>query len=413
MSQVGAIALSFLICACKNLQSENQLKIGTLLPITGDLAQYGSPMQDSASLLISTVNSCGGVLGQPVKLITEDDQTEPPAGATAMAKLAEVDRVAAVVGAASSAVSTAAVEIAVRNQVMLVSPSSTSPVFTERARKGDFQGFWARTAPPDTFQGEALAKLAQAQGFKTVAILAVNNDYGNGLIDSFIPAFETLGGQVVNKQNPTRYPPDASTFNSEVQTAFGGKPDAVLLVAYPETGSLVVKTAYQQGFLGQETKLMVTDGMKEPNIADQIGKNVAGEYIAKGMIGTAPSAGGAALKDFQQKYTAQYKRSPKVYDPNTWDAAALMVLAAETAKSSTGKAIKGTLREVANPPGEEVTDICQALALVREDREINYQGASGTVDLNDQGDVTGSYDIWTIQPDGVLKVVGAIAITGR
>jgi branched-chain amino acid transport system substrate-binding protein/neutral amino acid transport system substrate-binding protein len=79
------------------------------------------------------------------------------------------------VGAASSAVASAAVDIAVRNQVVMISPSSTSPVFTERARKGDFQGFWFRTAPPDTFQGEALAKLAQTQGFKSVSLLAVNN----------------------------------------------------------------------------------------------------------------------------------------------------------------------------------------------------------------------------------------------
>jgi branched-chain amino acid transport system substrate-binding protein/neutral amino acid transport system substrate-binding protein len=409
---MGAIALPLWLAACQETRSVNQLKIGTLLPITGDLAQYGTSMQDSASLLVDTVNGCGGVLGQPVQLVAEDDQTEPPAGASAMAKLAEVDRVAAVVGAASSAVSTAAVEIAVRNQVMMISPASTSPVFSDRARRGDFQGFWARTAPPDTFQGEALAKLAQAQGFKSVAILAVNNDYGNGLIASFIPAFEALGGQVINKNKPTRYPPDASTFDSEVQAAFSGKPDAVLLIAYPETGSLVVKTAYQQGFLGKETRLMVTDGMKEAKIAEQIGKNPAGEYIAAGMVGTAASAGGPALQDFQQKYTARYQRQPKIYDPNTWDAAALLVLAAEVAKTPTGSGIKDRLRQVANPPGEEVMDVCQALAWVRHGREINYQGASSTVDLNDQGDVTGSYDIWTVQPNGELKVIGAIAVTG-
>ncbi len=153
--------------------------------MTGDLSQYGSSMQDSARLLVNTVNACGGVLGQPVTLIAEDDQTEPAAGASAMTKLAEVDRVAGVVGAASSAVASAAIDIAVRNQVILISPSSTSPAFTERARKGEFKGFWYRTAPPDTLQGEALAKLAATQEVKSVAVLAVNNDYGNGLLQSF------------------------------------------------------------------------------------------------------------------------------------------------------------------------------------------------------------------------------------
>jgi branched-chain amino acid transport system substrate-binding protein/neutral amino acid transport system substrate-binding protein len=370
-------------------------------------------MHDSARLLVDTVNQCGGVLAKPVTLVAEDDQTEPAAGSAAMTKLAEVDRVAGVVGAASSAVSSAAVEIAVRNQVVMISPSSTSPTFTERSRKGDFQGFWFRTAPPDTYQGEALAKLAQAQGFKTVAILAVNNDYGNGLIASFIPAFEGLGGTVVNRDQPVRYPPDASVFESEVGAVFKSEPDAVLLIAYPETGSLIVKTAYEQGFLGKRTKLLLTDGMKEPDIARTIGKNAAGQFIAAGVLGTAASAGGPEFAQFQKVYQAKYQRSPKIYDPNTWDAATLIVLAAEAAQSPTGTAIKEKILEIANPPGEPVTDVCRALSLIRAGTPINYEGASGNLDLNELGDVTGSYDIWSIAPDGTIKVVGAIAITGK
>ncbi|MEB3232084.1 MAG: ABC transporter substrate-binding protein, partial [Leptolyngbyaceae bacterium] len=170
------------------------LKIGTLLPVTGDLAQYGGPMQDAATLLVDTVNACEGVMGQPVTLIAEDNQTEPSAGAAAMTKLAEVDQVGGVVGAAASSVSSASVDIAVRNSVVQISPASTSPVFTERAKAGDFDGFWFRTAPPDTFQGIALARLAQEKGFKNVVVFAINNDYGNGLMESFSDAFQELGG---------------------------------------------------------------------------------------------------------------------------------------------------------------------------------------------------------------------------
>lgn len=406
-----AIALLLTLSSCQTTNRPTSgLKLGTLLPITGDLAQYGQPMQDSARLLVKTVNNCGGVLGQPVELISEDDQTEPAAGASAMTKLAEVDRVAGVVGAASSAVSSAAVDIAVRNQVLQISPSSTSPVFTERAQKGEFQGFWFRTAPPDTFQGQALAKLAKDQGFQTVAILAINNDYGNGLVASFIPAFEALGGKVV--QQPTRYPPDAATFESEVTAAFSNNPDAVLLIAYPETGSLILKSAYQQGLLGKKTKILATDGLKDSSIAKLVGKNQAGQFVATGLIGTAASAGGPAIAAFRQLYNAEYKRQPSVYDPNTWDATALMVLAAEAAKATTGPAIKDKIREVASAPGQEVTDICQALELVRQGQDVNYQGASGTLELDPQGDVVGSYDVWTIQNNGDLAVKGQISVGG-
>ncbi|MFM7449522.1 MAG: ABC transporter substrate-binding protein [Leptolyngbyaceae cyanobacterium] len=399
--------------ACQSRDDPRGLKLGTLLPITGDLSQYGTSMQDSASLLVETVNACGGVMGQPVKLSSQDDQTEPAAGTAAMTQLAEIDRVAGVVGAASSAVSSAAIEIAVRNQVVLISPASTSPVFTKRAKQGDFQGFWARTAPPDTYQGEALAKLAQNRGFKTVAILAVNNDYGNGLIASFVPAFEALGGRVVNKANPLRYAPESSSFDSEVGMAFRSNPDAVLLIAYPETGSLVLKTAYQQGWLGRGIQVIATDGLKEARIADLIGKNSAGQYIAAGLIGTAVKADGPALQQFESRFQARYRRSPKIYDPHTWDAAALLALAAEAARATSGAAVKAHLQEVANPPGIPVTDVCQGLALLRQGKLINYEGASGSVDLNQWGDVMGQYVIWTIAEDGRLTTVGEISIRGQ
>lgn len=393
--------------------TDGGLKLGSLLPITGDLAQYGTTMQDSTSLLIETVNACDGVLGKPVELVSEDDQTDPAAGASGMTKLAEVDQVAGVVGAAGSAVSAAAIDIAVRNQVVQISPSSTSPEFTERAEKGEFNGFWFRTAPPDTFQGEALAQVAKEQGFQNVAVLAINNDYGNGLVQSFTEAFKAQGGTVVNESNPTFYAENATTFDSELSAAFSGDPDAVMLVAYPETGSLILKSAYEQGFLDGETQILLTDGMKTEELAELVGQDAEGNYIVSGVLGTAPSAGGPGLDAFKQAYSAKFNREPNVYDPNSWDAAAVMVLAAEAAKGNTGAALKEQIREVANPPGEEVSDVCEALALVRQGQDINYQGASGNVDFNENGDVVGAYDVWTITDEGELEVQETIEIGGE
>lgn len=390
----------------------DSLKLGTLLPITGDLAQYGTPMQETADLLVKTVNACDGVLGKPVTLISADTQTDPAQGTQAMTKLVEADGVVGVVGAASSASSSAALPIAVRRQVVQISPASTSPVFTERAEKGEFKGFWARTAPPDTFQSQALAQLAKQEGYKSVAILAINNDYGNGLVSAFIPAFKAVGGTVVNETRPTFYDPNTSTFDTEVNQVFKGQPDAVLLVSYPETGSLILKSAQELGFLDGKTALITTDGMKETSLADLVGKNAQGEYLVSGMLGTAPSAGGPALAAFQKRYQDAFQREPSVFDPNTWDATALLVLAAEAAKEPTGTGIREQLQAVANAPGEEVTDVCEALALLRDGKTINYQGASGTVDLNPQGDVTGSYDIWSIDEQGKLQVNDTIEITG-
>lgn len=383
------------------------LKLGSLLPSTGDLAAIGQQMVDSVPLAVETANACGGVNGQPVTLIAQDDQTDPRAGAAAMTKLAEVDRVAGVVGSFASSVSSAAVPIAVRNQVMLISPGSTSPVFTERAAKGEFQGYWARTAPPDTYQALALAQLANQRGFKRVSTVVINNDYGIGFERAFVQAFKQLGGTVVNEANPTRYDPKATTFETEASAAFNGKPDAVVAVLYEETGSLLLKSAYQQG-VSQGVQVMLTDGVKSAGFPTKVGKSSDGNYIVSGAIGTVPGADGAALQTLTQLWQSKKGGSPGEYVPQSWDATALLMLAAQAAKTNTGEGIASNIREVANAPGTEVSDLCEGLKLLREGQDINYQGASGNVDIDQNGDVVGVYDVWTVNNDGKLAVTDKV-----
>ncbi len=387
---------------------EGGLKIGSLLPSTGDLASIGQLMVAAVPMAVETANKCGGVNGKPVTLVAEDDQTNPATGTTAMTKLAEVDKVAGVVGSFASSVSSAAVDIAVRNKVMLVSPGSTSPVFTERAKKGEFQGFWARTAPPDTYQAAALANLAKERGFKRVSTVVINNDYGVGFEKAFVEAFEKLGGTVVNKDKPTRYDPKATTLDTEAAAAFAGKPDAVVAVVYAETGSIFLKSAFQQG-VSQGVTVMLTDGAYSPTFPEQVGKTADGKFILAGAVGTTPGADGKALADFTKLWKEKQNRDVPPYAPQTWDATALLMLAAEAAKSNTGEGIKSKIREVANAPGEEVSDVCQALELVRQGKDINYQGASGNVDIDENGDVVGSYDVWTVEPTGKLSVTGKVS----
>lgn len=384
------------------------LKLGGLLPATGDLSSIGQPMLDALPLLVETVNACGGVNGEDVTLIVEDDQTDPTAGAEAMTKLAEADQVGAVVGAFASSVSSAAVDVAVRNKIPLISPGSTSPVFTERAEKGDFQGYWARTAPPDTYQAAALAQLAIDKGFQNVSTVVINNDYGVGFEREFVKSFEELGGTIVNKDNPTRYDPKATTFTSEAAAAFGGSPDAVVAVLYAETGSLLLKSAYEQG-LTEGVQILLTDGVQTEEFPEDVGKTSDGSFILTGALGTVPGAGGPALESFTKLWQDKQGTPPGAYVPHTWDAAALLVLAAQAAEANTGEAIQGKLKEVAEG-GTEVTDVCQGLELLRNGEDINYQGASGNVDIDDNGDVVGNYDVWTVTDQGKIEVIDQVQL---
>lgn len=411
-----------LMSACENTTTTNPannnntsatntgkgLKIGTLLPTTGDLASIGQQMVGSVPLLVETVNACGGVNGEPVTLVEVDDQTDPKAGAAGMTKLATVDKVAGVVGSFASSVSTAAISVATPNKVMLISPGSTSPVFTEKAQKGDFQGYWARTAPPDTYQALALAQLAKKKGFQRVSTVVINNDYGVGFEKAFVETFEKLGGTVVNKDKPVRYDPKAQTFDTEAAAAFAGKPDAVLAVMYAETGSLFLKAAYQQG-VAKGVQIMLTDGVKSDTFPEQVGKGPDGKYLLTGAIGTVPGSDGKALEAFKKLWQEKKGSSPGEYAPQAWDAAALLVLSAQAAKENTGVGIAGKLREVAAGEGTEVSDVCEGLKLLKEGQKINYQGASGNVDVDANGDVVGVYDVWTVGDDGKIKVIDKVS----
>ena len=384
------------------------LKLGTLVPTTGDLSSIGQNMPVAVQLAVDTINACNGVNDNSVTLISEDSQTDPSAGIAGMTKLAEVDGVAGVVGAFASSVSGAAVDVAVRNNVMLVSPGSTSPVFTERAKNGEFNGYWARTAPPDTYQAQALAALAQQQGFNDVSTVVINNDYGVGFEQEFVQAFEQSGGKITDKSSPVRYDPKAPTLDSEAKAAFEGNPDAVAAVLYAETGSVLLKSAFEQG-LSEGVTVLLTDGVYSEDFVRQVGQTEDGKSIISGALGTVPGANGDALSDFTALWKEQTGKEVTAFVPHSWDAAMLMMLAAEAGDANTGEAIRDNILEVANAPGTEVTDPCEAMELVRNGEEIDYQGASGNVDIDDNGDVVGSYDVWQVNEDGSLEIIDNVS----
>jgi len=415
--RLTALTSALFLSACQiggNTSSSGEgegLKIGSLLPSTGDLAPLGVPMIDTVPLAVDTVNDCGGVNGKPVQLVSEDDETDPTKGSQAMTNLVENQKISAVVGSFASSVSQAAVDIAVRNQVLLISPGSTSTEFTGRAQNGDFKSgetaYWARTAPPDTYQARALAKLANEKGFTKVSTVSINNDYGISFEQEFIKSCKKLGGTVLNESKPTRYDPKATTFDSEAAAAFANKPEAVIAILYPETGALLLKSAYEQGLM-EGVQIMLTDGVKSDEFATQVGKSSDGKFIITEALGTVPGADGNALESLTALWKSKKNEAPPAYVPQSWDATALVLLAAQAAKSNDGAAIAAKLRDVANGPGTETTDLCEAIKLLEQGEEINYQGASGNVDIDENGDVLGVYDVWTVKDDGKLNVIGQV-----
>jgi neutral amino acid transport system substrate-binding protein len=388
------------------------LKLGTLLSATGDVASIAAPLPEAVKLAVAKVNKCGGVNGKPVAdVVLEDDQSKAESATAAMTKLATADKVAGVVGSFASSVSSAASSIATKNKVMLISPGSTSPKFTESAKEGKFQGYWSRTAPSDVHQAPALAKVAFDKGLKKVAVLSIKNDYGTAFEKEFISAFKKLGGTITNENNPVHYDPKGSTFDTEVKTALAGNPQGLAAIVYPdESGPSVLKAAYESGLL-KGVQILMPDAGYSDAFPKLVAKTKEGKSMLAGALGTVPGAKGNAYKEFE----AAWKTTNKPFTPylaQSWDAAMLMMLAAQSAKSNTGEGIQSKIREVSGGTGdgEAVTDVCKGLELLKAGKKINYEGASGAVDIDQYGDVLGSYDVWEIQPDNTYKTISNVTI---
>lgn len=376
--------------------SEGDIKIGVMQSLTGDLGSYGGPMSDAIKLAAKEINDNGGLLGRKLVLLIEDDQTNNVAAVDAANKLVKVDRVPAIVGATGSGQSMSVIDITTGSGVLQISSSNTGTDFTNY----DDGDLYFRTAPSDALQGSAMAKLAQERGYKTTSTIVINNPYGVGFEDVFVKAFEADGGKVLEK---VRYDPSQTVFDSEVQRIAEGKPEFIMMVSYPETGSLILRTAYEKGVL-KSIPWLLSEGLKADNLAGLVGNDAEGNYIAAGLQGLAPDqdAGGKAYEAFKSLYQAEYGKEPAIYCTNSYDALAVVALAIEQAKNATGRDIADNIRSVANPPGTEVSDLGEALSLIREGKDINYQGTSGDITFDENGDVSGSFTLWTIADNGSI-----------
>jgi branched-chain amino acid transport system substrate-binding protein/neutral amino acid transport system substrate-binding protein len=400
---IAALILAVFLSGCleqgekgEAAPAEGAIKIGVLQSLTGDLGSYGGPMSDAMKIAAKEINANGGLLGKQVELLVEDDQTNNVAAVDAVNKLVKVDRVAAIVGATGSGQSMSAIDITTKSGVLQISSSNTGTDFTNYPD----DDLYFRTASSDSLQGAAMAKLAQERGYKTASTIVINNPYGVGFEDVFVLAFEAAGGRVLEK---IRYDPSQTIFDSEVEKIAASNPDFVMMVSYPETGSLILRTAYQKGIL-KSIPWLLSEGLQADNLASLVGNDTSGKYIAAGLQGLAPdlAAGGSAYDAFREKYLKEYGKEPGIYCSNSYDALAVVALAIEQAKNATGRAIADNIRSVANPPGVEVSDLGEALSLIREGKDINYQGTSGDIAFDQNGDVSGSFIVWTVAENGSI-----------
>ena len=386
-------ALSVLLVGCGESEPA---KVGSLMDFTGELGEFGGPMNDAILLAADHINAAGGVLdGRQIEIISEDGATSDVTSVDAARKLVNVEGVSALVGPLASGITLAVANaVTVPNQVPEISSSATSPALTVL----EDDDFIFRTAPSDAFQGVVLANLARGLGYQSAGVLFVNNPYGQGLADQFTASFEALGGQVT----AVAHEPGQPSYASELARATEGGPDVLVAISYPVSAGVYVREAIESG--AADTFLLV-DGSKSEELIAAVGAE-----SLEGTYGTAPGAvESAATAQFSSDYAAAYGDSTHPFLRESYDAAVIIGLAIEAAGSDDSVAIRDAMRAVAGPPGVEVgpgeAEIARALELLRDGEEINYQGASGPVDFDENGDVSGAMEIW--------KITGGKIVTER
>jgi len=374
--------------------ASDPLILASLMPLSGDLASLGPGIALGAALAVEQINAAGGINGQPVQLIEGDSGCD---GAVALTSLNDVIAQGAqgVMGAACSGTSLAILDTAIAAEVVMVSPSNTSPQFT----KIDKKGFYARTAPSDLLQGDVLASLLVEDGVQTVSIISRADSYGRGLAEATAAAFEAAGGTV---KTIVYHAVDATEFSSEVTAVGKGAAEAIVGILFPETGCGVLQPAFEQGLL--DTPWYMTDGVKDAGLASLCGLGTA----LDGFKGTAPgSAAGEAKDAFEAAYAeVSADGSPTfIFAPQAYDAVMLMAISA-AANGVTGPEIASGL-VAASSGGEKCIGVA-CIALAADGVDVDYVGASGEIELNAVGDPTAAtYDIWTTEGDTnpVLKSV--------
>ena len=362
------------------------LILASLMPLSGDLASLGPGIALGAALAVEQINAAGGINGQPVQLIEGDSGCD---GAVALTSLNDVIAQGAqgVMGAACSGTSLAILDTAIAAEVVMVSPSNTSPQFT----KIDKKGFYARTAPSDLLQGDVLASLLVEDGVQTVSIISRADSYGRGLAEATAAAFEAAGGTV---KTIVYHATDATEFSSEVTAVGKGAAEAIVGILFPETGCGVLQPAFEQGLL--DTPWYMTDGVKDAGLASLCGLGTA----LDGFKGTAPgSAAGEAKDAFEAAYAGvSADGSPTfIFAPQAYDAVMLMAISA-AANGVTGPEIASGL-VAASSGGEKCIGVA-CIALAADGVDVDYVGASGEIELDAVGDPTAAtYDIWTTEGD--------------
>ncbi len=371
------------LCTSAYADGHGEVKIGIILGYTGPIESLVAEMGPAAEMAIAEVSDSGALLGGTKVTAVIGDSTCVDAGAATAAaeRLITSDGVAGIVGADCSGVTGAILQnVALPNGVVMVSPSATSPGLSHANNEDN--GLFFRTAPSDARQGVVMTEVLMDLGVKEVAVTYTNNDYGKGLADSFQSAFEAAGGSITIS---AAHEDGKADYAAEVGALAAAGGERLVVAGYVDQGgSGIVRSALDSGAFDT---FHFPDGM----IGEQLVANFGAEI--DGSSGQHPSPSEELAAQFGELVGDKFNATSP-FAPESYDAAALIMLAMQAAGSTDPAAYKEKIMEVANAPGEQIFagELGKALQILADGGDIDYVGASH-VELIGPGEAAGNYRV--------------------
>src|SRR3990170_3417821 len=384
---------AIIAAACAGGSAGEALKIGAVLPQTGDLAVLGPPMVEAVNMATLDINDAGGVNGEDLDLVIGDSGTNEQVAAETADRLISSDQVDGIIGPASSRITLSVIDKITSAGIPMCSPSNTGSALTtyETAKPG----FYFRTAPPDNLQGPALADVILGDGRSSVAVVALNDEYGQGFAQ-FLKASLIEGG--ANIAVDVAYDPNGTDFSADVQQVVDAAPDSVVLISFPDTGNRIITGLIENG-LNPDT-FYTADGMQSADVIT--GVSADDPSVLNGMKGTAPSAQGS--QTFTDAFAEFAPGVATIYSAHAYDCVIIMALAAESVDSTDSTEIAAAMVGITGG-GTKCDSYSSCKALLDDGEDIDYEGASGPGEWVPEGEpAAGTYDIWEFRDGEVVTL---------
>lgn len=375
-------------------EEEPTIKIGLLTELAGLWEQFGLPWELAAKMAIEEINAGGGVLGRDLELISL--HAEPDVAAMKANAQTLIDRGAsAIVGPAFSEIFTpVATEVALPQGMLLITPSVTSPTLSSL----DDDGLIWRTAPSDALMGKVAARYArETLGRQTAGILILDNIYGQGLAGAFAEEFAVQEGQVLTQVPFPHLDTEeiaAYDYREHIEELVVGEPDLLFLATREEQNAKI--TIAIKNYIGDTYKPML---LTSANRSDDWLVN-AEPSVVEGMrgINPIPSQDSPGYRAFSTRFKEKYQIDPVQFADGVYDAFYLLALAIQQAGSATPGDIADNLQSIsAGGTKVGVGEYSRARQLIDQPADIDYDGASGAIDFDANGDVpNGSFSVWEI-----------------